>query len=72
MLDHCAPGHTRKAREHNYAIYYQRRSYPTLPLGKHGKRENPAIEVGHIRQMVRQLELDIDCVKKMLPQLKIK
>ena len=72
MLDRCAPGHTRKLREHNYVVYYGKESFPSLPLGRHGKRENPAIEIGHIRQMVRQLGLDNECVKRHLPQLKLK
>ena len=72
MLDRCAPGHTRKARDHNYVVYYQNRSFPTLPLGKHGKRENPSIEAGHVKQLARQLGLERDCVKQMLPQLKLK
>jgi hypothetical protein len=72
MLDRCAPGYTRKAREHNYVVAYQGRSFPTLPLGKHGKRENPDIQAGHVKQMVRQLQIDIDCVRNLLPQLKLK
>lgn len=72
MLDNCAPGHTRKAREHNYVVNYGQRSFPSLPLGKHGKRENPSIQVGHVRHMVRQLQIDVDCVKRLLPQLKLK
>lgn len=72
MLDHCAPGHTRKAREHNYLITYQGIPFPTLPLGKHGKRENPDIQAGHVKQMVRVLKLDIDCVNGILPQLRMK
>jgi hypothetical protein len=72
MLDICAPGHTRKAREHNHCIQYSGRTFPSLPLGKHGKRDNPPIELGHVRQMVRQLGLDPDCVKRFLPQLKLR
>jgi hypothetical protein len=72
MLDDCAPGHTRKAREHNHLIQFAGRAFPSLPLGKHGKRENPRIEVGHVKQMVRQLEIDQDCVKGHLPQLRFK
>jgi hypothetical protein len=72
MLDRCAPGYTRKAREHNFVIYYLGSSFPSLPLGKHGKRENPSIQAGHVKQMVRQLKLDADCVKRSLPQLKLK
>jgi hypothetical protein len=72
MLDSCAPGHTRRLREHNYVVYFGKESFPTLPVGKHGKRENPGIQVGHVRQMVRQLNLDLECVKRLLPQLKLK
>lgn len=72
MLDDCAPGHTRKAREHNHLIRFAGRTFSSLPLGKHGKRENPEIEVGHVKQMVRQLAIDLDCVKRHLPQLKLK
>lgn len=72
MLDHCAPGHTRKARVHNYVVYFGGLAYPRLPLGEHGRRDNPAIQLGHIKQMVRQLKLDLDCVSRYLPQLKLK
>lgn len=72
MLDRCAPGHTRKLREHNYVVYFGKESFPNLPVGKHGKRENPSIQVGHVRQMVRQLNLEVECVKRLLPQLKLK
>lgn len=68
----CAPGHTVVARVHNYVVNYNGRSFPRLPLGSHGKRENPGIQVGHVKQMVRQLELATDCVKRHLSQLKLK
>jgi len=72
MLEDCAPGHTVVARVHNYVVHYNGRSFPRLPLGAHGKRDNPSIEMGHVKQMVRQLELETDCVKSHLPQLKLK
>lgn len=72
MLDECAPGHTRKARVHNYCINYRDRSYPSFPLGPHGKRENPSIEIGHVKKMVRYLGLDPECVGRLLPQLRLK
>lgn len=71
MLDSCAPGYTRKLREHNYVVRFQDRSFPSLPLGPHGKRENPPIQMGKVKQMVRQLGLDPECVKRHLPQLKL-
>jgi hypothetical protein len=72
MLDGCAPGHTRKLREHNYLISFRGEFYPSLPVGEHGKRENPSIQIGKVKQMVRLLELDLECVKRFLPQLKLK
>jgi hypothetical protein len=69
LLDQCAPGHTRKARVHNYVVRYNGKTYPTLPLGQHGKRENPPIQIGHVRQMVRQLGIDRDCVQRLVPNL---
>ena len=72
MLDDCAPGHTVMVRVHNYVVGYKGRSFPRLPLGPHGKRDNPGIQIGHVKQMVRQLELSSDCVKRHLPQLNLK
>ena len=72
MLDKCAPGHTVKSREHNFVVYYLDRSFPSLPRGRHGKRDNPSIQIGHVKQLVKQLELDLECVKQLLPQLKLK
>jgi len=70
MLESCAPGYQKEAREHNWLVTWNDRSYPTLPRGPHGKRENPGIERGHIRQLIRQLEVPQDCAKKHLPQLR--
>jgi hypothetical protein len=70
MLDDCAPGYRAVAREHNFLVTFNDRSYPSLPRGEHGKRENPEIQKGHIRHLIRQLEVDPDCAKKHLPQLR--
>jgi hypothetical protein len=72
FLDNCAPGYSVKTREHNFVIYYQDRSFPSLPRGPHGKRDNPGIQLGIIKQMVKQLRISPDCVKRHLPQLKMK
>jgi hypothetical protein len=64
LLDTCAPGHT-----HNYCVRFRDKSFPTLPLGRHGKRESPPIQIGHIRQIVRQLGIDRDCARRVIPQL---
>ncbi len=61
MLDDCAPGYTKKAREHNWLVTYGKVSYPSLPRGGHGRRENPSIQIGHVRNMVRQFGIQ-DCL----------
>jgi hypothetical protein len=72
MLEECAPGHTVKTRDHNHCVRWSGKTYPSLPRGKHGRRDNPPIEVGHVKQMVRQLGIDPECVKRTLPQLQLK
>ena len=67
-LDQCAPGHTRTKTDHHWCIRFGDRTYPTLPLGPHGRRENPDIETGHVRKMARHLGL-MPCAKAVLPQL---
>jgi hypothetical protein len=43
-------------------------TFPGLPTGKHGAAD-PEIELGHVKQMVKQLGIDEDCARKYLPQL---
>lgn len=68
MLRKCAPGHELVEKTHLHWIWFEGKR-ATLPQGKHGRKNNAEIEIGHIRNMVRQLGLDEDCVKKHLPQL---
>jgi hypothetical protein len=72
MLDACAPGYSRKETLHNWRVMWRGRTYPRLLLGKHGKRRNPGVEIGHVRNLVRQLEIPVDCANYHLPQLKMK
>ncbi len=55
MPDRCAPGHTRDARTHHWCVRYAGRTFPRPPLGAHGRRKFPSVEVGFVRQMVRHL-----------------
>ncbi len=68
MLGHCAPGYTVKQTKHYWQITYAGRTYPSFPLGKHGKRENPPIQVGHVKRMVRYFSI-LDCAKGVIEQL---
>jgi len=63
MLDACAPGYKKRQGQHNWIVTYGDRTFPRLPLGPHGKRANPQIQVGHVKQMVRLLGIEA-CAKK--------
>ena len=72
MLKSCAPGHIVKYREHNIAVFYDGLVYPSIPRGKHGKRDNPTIQIGHIKSLVTHLKITADCANKVLPLLRLK
>jgi hypothetical protein len=60
MLKSCAKGHTIRLATHSRVIGYNGKVYRTFP-----KFDN--VELGHIRKLVRYLELDRDCAAKHLP-----
>lgn len=68
MLDNCAPGWAKKKNQHNWSVLYNGRTYPRVPLGEHGARHNPSIQIGHVRQMVRFFEIE-DCARKQIQAL---
>lgn len=68
MLEHCAPGYSVRSTDHNWRVTFGPLVYPTLPLGPHGRRENPEIELGHVRRMARFLGI-LECAKAFLPEL---
>jgi hypothetical protein len=54
MLDACAPGARIEAKPHHNWVYCKGDLPPyRLPRGKHGKRDNPDIETGHVKRMAR-------------------
>jgi hypothetical protein len=57
MLRECAKGFTVRLANHSRVVTYNKKVYRTLP--KFDK-----IEIGHIRKMVRHLEINKDCVEK--------
>lgn len=59
MLDACTPGYTRKEQKHNWCVMHKELTYPSLPLGPHGRRENPEIEIGHIKRLVRFFGIEL-------------
>ena len=57
MLDECASGYTIRLANHFRIVTYNKKVFPTLP-----KYEN--IEIGHVRKMVRHLEINRECAAK--------
>lgn len=75
MLDACAPGWTKTDTEHYYCIKWKGLTYPSLPRGSHAgkkgqKKGRTLVEVGHIKHMVHQLNIDMECAKKHLDVLR--
>jgi hypothetical protein len=68
MLDACAPGARIEEKTHHYWVYWSNVAPYRLPLGKHGRRDNPEIQRGHVKKMARYFEI-LDCAKEHLPQL---
>ncbi len=66
MLDLCAPGWSYKTGRHNICFRFQGRSFPSLPSGEHGAKD-PEVQLGKIKQMIRQLEISLDCAEREIP-----
>ena len=62
----CAPGARVVLKTHHYWVFFRGKVFRGLPKGS--GRENAAaeIEFGHVRKMVRMLDLDRECFERML------
>jgi len=60
MLQHCASGFEIDEKTHHHSIKFNGKCYPALPKGRHGKRHNPEIQIGHVKKMARHLGI-YDC-----------
>ena len=67
MLSVCASGFSVRQRLHTQEVRYNGKTFH-LPKGEHGKPD-PEIQKGHIKRMVRHLEIDLECAKQHLPLL---
>lgn len=67
MLDNCAKGHDRVELQHLWRIDFRGRT-ELLQLGKRSEND-PEIQIGNVKKLVKALNLDKPCVKKYLPQL---
>ena len=69
MLDACAPGAVIEHKLHHTWITWGGKTYRGLPLGAHGSRKNPEIEVGHVKRMARFFEI-LPCARKEIEALR--
>jgi hypothetical protein len=65
MLKHCAPDVTIKTTDHHNWIERGTLAYKSFPNWGHGGDKNE-IENGHIRKVVRLLNIPKDCAKQYL------
>ena len=64
MLKRCAPEFRIQEVVHNDTVIWRDREFAGLPKGTHGKRRQSGrveIEIGHVRQLVSQLEIEPAC-----------
>jgi hypothetical protein len=70
MLKDCAPGFSVEDKKHRKWVHYQGQTFRNVPLGEHGKRANPKVEIGQLKGLIRHLGIDTDCAKAHLSQLR--
>lgn len=66
MLKDCLPGFEPIEKPHRWNVKYKGRIYHEIPLGRHGDRQNPEIETGHIRGLIRFFGIPKDCYERFV------
>ena len=69
MLADCALGYTKTETDHHWIIRYGEFEHRGFPLGDHGRRKTPRIQIGHVRKLARKLDIQ-QCAAKHLAQLR--
>ena len=69
MLRKCAPEHEMEDKTHLRWIRYRGKCV-RISRGPHGAGDNYEIKIGQAKGIVTQLEIDSDCARKHLPQLR--
>ena len=60
MMDDCAPGSTRRLGTHRYIAKYNGKAV-------HFPKGDTTLEVGHLKKIVSQLEIDRECARRHFP-----
>lgn len=69
MLKACAPSFTSERKKHRIWISYNGLIFRGMPTGEHGE-QNPKIQVGHIKHMIRYLGIKLECAREHLSIIK--
>lgn len=56
MLDTCAKGYSQRLTDHYYRVSFNKKIYPSLPRGEHGKGDKE-IELGHVLKMAKSFDV---------------
>ena len=67
MLRKCAKGFGEELKTHHIALTWDGKT-ALIPSGAHGSKD-PEMQVGHVKGMVRMLDLDKDCVRRHLKEI---
>lgn len=69
MLVHCAPDYSLRVCDHNDVVTRPGiKNVGLLPKGRHGDRRQ-RVQLGHIKKLVRALEIDRACAERYLPAI---
>ena len=66
MLDTCLAGYQKISKPHRWNVKHAGRVYHEVPLGKHGARQNPEVESGHIRGLVKFFGIPKECYERFV------
>jgi hypothetical protein len=73
MLEDCAPTFSARIVQHRRLVMFNGKTYRSIRLGEHSDRKREKgveIPLGKVEGLVRHLEIDKDCAKSKLPQLR--
>jgi integrase len=69
ILGHSTSQMTSHASAHLSPAHLAGAADRSLPVGPHGKRHNPAIQVGHVKNMVKHFGIE-ECAKGQIERLR--
>jgi hypothetical protein len=71
MLEDCCPGYGKEPgkKQEFWRVYWRGKTFWRLPTGRHGRRQDPEVQAGHVRKMCNLFGI-LECAKKHLELLR--